>query len=369
MAAPLHIKALRLQHFRNHTALSLQSDARYLLITGANGSGKTNILEAVSLLAGGRGLRRASALHMAQQTSQPQVEWLVSARLQRGELEHQLGIGWQQHPEGDKRQVRIDGTPAKSKDGLLAYVSLNWLTPQMHSLFLEGGSARRKLLDRYVYSFDHAHASRMHQYEQLVRERNRLLSLPRAEAAWFHALEQQMAALSVAIILARRQLLQRLQAASVALPEIFIRPTFMLHGQVEQLLDAHPSALDAEQALQAAYHATRGADVAVGRTQFGAHRSEFYVYFPHGQEAAQCSTGEQKALLLSLVLAHAHALQRWSGIAPILLLDEGGVHLDAQRRAAFFSELIQLGSQCWFTDTDATAFADFPAELMHIPLS
>jgi DNA replication and repair protein RecF len=259
--------------------------------------------------------------------------------------------------ESERRVVKIDGKPAKGQGDLARYLSVAWLTPEMDRLFLEASSGRRRFIDRLVYGFVPDHASRVSAYERAMRERSRLLREGSADPSWLAALEQQMAEAAVAIAAARRDLVARLNQASAAGIGPFPRPEATMEGAVETWLGDGP-ALAAEDRFRESLVESRRRDAEAGGAAEGPHRSDLQViHAERGAPAEQCSTGEQKALLIALVLAAARLRALEHGAAPILLLDEVVAHLDETRRAALFDELVALGAQAWLTGTDRALFA------------
>jgi DNA replication and repair protein RecF len=359
---------LRLSAFRCYAEAAIETDARPVVLTGPNGAGKTNLLEAVSLLAPGRGLRRAKLAELLRRRpaserseSDQGQSWAVAAEVVTLDGTRALGTGSDPAAAGeggrDRRLVRIDGAPARSQQALSEIVSAVWLTPQMDGLFREGPGARRRFLDRLVYAFDPAHAGRISAYEQALRERARLLKTAPREASWLAALEQALAEKAVAIGAARRDMTARLADACAAAIGPFPRAGLGLLGDVERWLGEMP-ALAAEESLRQSLAASRAQDAESGGAAHGPHRSDLAVrHLGKGQEAALCSTGEQKALLIAIVLAHARLLLLEHGRAPLLLLDEVAAHLDGARRDALFAEILALGLQAWMTGTDENLFS------------
>ncbi len=341
----LALTGLTLSHFRSHRSARIGTDARPVAIHGMNGSGKTNILEAVSLLSPGRGLRRASAAEM---TRRPEgLGWKVSALLRSGTETHEIET-WSEN--GAARQVRIDGKAA-SQVALGRIARVLWLIPAMDRLWIEGAEGRRRFLDRMTLSFVPDHADRSLAYEKAMRERNRLLRDQVRDGAWYGALEAQMAEAGQAIHDSRCQALEVLSAAQAQAQTAFPVAELDL-VQTEGEMPA--TAAD----LRAALAESRFRDLAAGRTLVGPHRADLHgVYAAKGVPARDCSTGEQKALLVSLILANARALAERVGAPPILLLDEVAAHLDAPRRAALFDEICALGAQAWMTGTGAELFS------------
>jgi DNA replication and repair protein RecF len=335
---------LALSDFRNHASLLIEARPGFVLLTGENGAGKTNILEALSLLAPGRGLRGAALSEIAR--SDGPGGFAVAARLGDGT---EIGTGTlAAAPE--RRQVRINGAGA-SATALGERLSLLWLTPAMDRLFAESPGGRRRFLDRLVLALAPAHAHHSARYEAAVRARNKLLAEPEsADPAWLSALEAGMAEHGAAIALARAETIAALDARlALAPPGPFARARVALGGW--------QAAEDAEAALAAELRAGRGRDAAAGRALAGPHRSDLLViYADKHQPAERCSTGEQKALLLGIVLAHADLVAERFGSAPLLLLDEVAAHLDPARRAALFDRLAGAG-QVWMSGTEPALFA------------
>ncbi len=368
------LSRLTVSAFRCYARAVMELDPagpRLVVLTGPNGAGKTNLLEAISFLAPGRGLRGAKLAAVDRRVPGRDPDeapvaggesWAVAARLATAAGPVDLGTGRDPAvaPETgrQRRIVKIDGAVAGSQAALAEVAAISWLTPQMDRLFLDGAGERRRFLDRLVFCFDPAHAARVSAYEQSLRERMRLLRDGPADAAWLAALEEQAAAHGVAVAAARRDLVARLDAVAAAADGPFPRAAVALDGAVEGWLAERP-ALAVEDELRARLAQSRGRDADAGRAPWGPHRSDLAVsHRGRAMPAAECSTGEQKALLISLLLAHAR-LQADSRVgSPILLLDEVAAHLDAARRAALFDSLGALGAQAWLTGTDEGLFAD-----------
>lgn len=335
-----------------------QRGARHIVLTGANGAGKTNILEALSLMAPGRGLRGAGLLEMRHRAAQGGDVWGVAAQAEVDGVSLRLGSALDRGHK--KRIVRIDGKDASAQSALAEMLSIVWLTPQMDGLFIEGAQGRRKFLDRLVLSFDPAHAGRLTRLEKNLRQRMKILQGEVAyDARWLGTLEQGLAQDSVAIAHARKdivtRLLQKGSWLSTAAP-LFPVPHLGVEGFAETALETS-KAIDVEEALQKRFFEARPQDTVSGKTSEGAQRSDFTVsYAAKDMPAAQCSTGEQKGLMVSIMLAHASAVQGEKGHAPILLLDEVAAHLDAQRRAQLFDILGAMNGQVFLTGTDAQVF-------------
>ncbi len=361
MDASHAITSLTLENFRNYRTLSLALPPRPVVLRGVNGAGKTNILEAISLLSPGRGLRGAKLRDMdraAPGGKNQSTHWVVAAEVQsRGE---RLRIGTGRDPDAniEKRITKIDGEKVRGAAALAEHVSVQWLTPAMDQVFVEGGTARRKLLDRIVYSFMPEHATRVAAYEQAMRERTRLLTdRQMSDPYWLSVLEQQMAEHAVAVTLARLEVLARLQQSLAEELTHFPRALIGLEGALESWLAEGLSALDVESKFAERLMSLRGVDAARGRASEGPHRSHLNVIHREKEAPAErCSTGEQKALLLSIVLNAAKARATWCGMAPILLLDEVIAHLDVDKRASLFDLIRTLQVQAWMTGTDAADF-------------
>lgn len=342
----LALTSLTLSHFRSHLRADLHLDGRPVGIFGNNGAGKTNVLEAVSLFSPGRGLRRASAAEM---TRRPEaLGWKLKGVLQRPDQTFEVET-WSE--DGAARQVRIDNK-ASNQIALGQICRVVWLVPMMDRLWVEAAEGRRRFLDRIVLSFDPEHAEATLAFEKAMRERNRLLKEQVRDGAWYRVLEAQMGASGYRIHAARQQALARLAKAQEGAETSF--PTADL-----ELVQSEGQMPNSEADYVTALAESRARDLAVGRTLVGPHRSDLIgTYAAKSIAARDCSTGEQKALLVSLVLANARALAASEGAPPILLLDEVAAHLDAGRRAALYDEICALGTQAWMTGTGAELFAE-----------
>jgi DNA replication and repair protein RecF len=352
----LAVVRLTLSDFRCYSFLRLETDPRPVVLTGPNGAGKTNILEALSFLAPGRGLRRARLSEVTRRDGGAEASWAVAARLHRANGPIEIGTG--REPSVDRRVLRIDGQAARSQSALAAVMSVLWLTPAMDRLFSEGAAGRRRFFDRLVLGMDTDHATRAAAYEHAMRERVRLLKEDRFDPAWLAVLEETMARQGVAMATARREAAARLNDACREGIGPFPAAHLTMTGSVEESLDAL-SVEAAETALRDALAASRWRDGEHGGTAEGPHRSDLQVR--HGgkdQPAEQCSTGEQKAVLVAIVLGQARIQAVRKGAPPILLLDEVTAHLDQIRRAALFDELFALRAQSWLTGTDQSLFAE-----------
>lgn len=353
----LFVSELALSHFRSHKHAQMTPDGRPIAIWGPNGAGKTNILEAVSLLSPGRGLRRAASEDMIRRPEA--LGWKVAATLRAGPQMHEVET-WAK--EGGARQVRIDGKPAPQV-ALGRIARILWLVPAMDRLWIEGADGRRRFLDRATMSFDPGHADMVLTYEKAMRERNRLLKDAVRDPAWYGALESQMARAGAAIQASRHAALDLLAGAQEEAETAFPAADLAL---------IHPETTmpETQSDLITAFAEGRARDLAAGRTLNGPHRTDLAaIWRKKGVAAKDCSTGEQKALLVSLILANARALTRDLGAPPILLLDEVAAHLDAQRRAALFDEICVLGAQAWMSATEPVLFTGLGARAQYIEVS
>ena len=355
------VRRLVLADFRSYAALDLDVAGDLVVLTGDNGAGKTNVLEAISLLSPGRGLRRAELADCARDGGSG--SFAVSVEIDVDGMRVQLGTGIDAPEAGGvaSRKCRIDRAPVASASAFADYVRIVWLTPAMDGLFAGPAGERRRFLDRLVLAIDPGHAARVSGLERALRNRNRLLEDPRSDRAWLDATEREVAELAIAVAAARQECVARLAALIVAERDDaspFPWAALALEGEVETLIAEQP-ALAAEEAYRAILRNNRGRDAAAGRTTVGPHVGDLAVrHGPKDADAARASTGEQKALLVGLVLAHAKLVAAMSGIAPIVLLDEIAAHFDPRRRAALYGNLRRLGAQVWLTGADAAAFDD-----------
>ncbi len=360
----ISVKRLTLTDFRCYHYQRLDLDLAPVVLTGPNGAGKTNLLEGLSFLVPGRGLRRARLGEVARRDpagSAPAPRpWGVAAVLRTPMGEVEIGTAYEAAMEGgrDKRIVKVNGEIAKNQAVLAEHASALWLTPQMDRLFLEGPGARRRFLDRLVFDTDPAHAGRVNAYDHALRERMRLLRNGGGDGDWLATLEDTMATRGVAVAAARLDVVRRLDRHLTGKEggEGFPSAEITVLGEIETWLGEGP-ALAAEDRFRARLAAERGRDAAEGRAKTGPHRGDLAVrHLGNGQAASVCSTGEQKALLVALVLATARMRANEHGTAPLLLLDEVAAHLDTRRLEALFDEITRLGAQVWMTGTDAALF-------------
>ncbi len=355
------LRRLTLTDFRCYPHLRLEADDRCIVLTGPNGAGKTNVLEAISYLSPGRGLRRARLGDITRRGGSR--GWAVAASIDGtpgGPVD--LGTGTVPNDPGEtgpleRRQVRVAGESVRGPAALAESVSMAWITPQMDRLFQEDGASRRRFLDRLVYGFDPGHAARVSGYERAMRERARLLKSGMRSDDWVGALENTMAEYGVAVAAARRDAVARLSEDLRETTGPFPAARVAVEGSVEDSLDG-AAAIDAEDAFRDALSRCRGRDAETGGAAVGPHRSDLAVtHLEKDLPARQCSTGEQKALLISLVLADARIGAAQTGVAPVLLLDEIVAHLDEARREALFDQVLEMGVQAWLTGTDKDVFA------------
>lgn len=353
------IRQIGLTDFRNYAAMSLPFRGTHVVITGENGAGKTNLLEAISFLSPGRGMRRATLADVSREGSAN--GFAVNATIATEDGEVQIGTGtFGETPGGEAgRKVRIDGAPQKSADILSEYTRIVWVTPQMDGLFSGPAADRRRFLDRLVLAIDPLHGQRSLDFERSMKARNRLFEEGRSDQRWFDAIETQLAAHGTAIAAARVELVRHLAAMMERLPENgpFPKADLSLEGTLETMLMSGSSAASVEDFYRRQLAENRFRDQSAGRTTEGPHRSDLIVYHrPKAMPAELSSTGEQKALLIGIILSHARLVARITGFAPILLLDEIAAHLDSGRRAALFGIIDELGAQAFMTGTDRALF-------------
>jgi DNA replication and repair protein RecF len=353
---PSRIHRLTLTHFRNYRAASLQTRGDMVVLVGPNGAGKTNCIEAISFLSPGRGLRRATLDDVAD--NQGDGSWAVSAEVEGALGLATLGTGIDAQIFSEKgrdeetatsRRCRIDREPVTSATAFGDHLRMVWLTPAMDGLFMGAASERRRFFDRLVLAIDSQHSSRVSALERSLRSRNRLLEVRNYDDHWCDAIERETAELAVAVAAMLR---------TRGETSVFPSAAIMLDGWMENALINEP-ATSVEDRYREILRASRQRDAAAGRTLDGPHLTDLQViYAPKNMPARDASTGEQKALLIGLVLAHANLVAEMTGITPLLLLDEVIAHLDPDRRIALFNELAKLGAQIWMTGADPAAFAD-----------
>lgn len=356
----LYVDRVMLSNFRSYANMQLDVGANSIVLVGENGSGKTNLLEALSFLSPGRGLRRAKLSHVGKIGSQE--TWAMSARLMTPDGMRQLGSGLIARQDlssitsPDRRIARLDGETLSSPAPFAHILQVAWLTPQMDRLFIEGPSGRRRFLDRLVAAYHPTHSREVNAYEKVMRERGRLLYDGNADPVWLSTLEKRMAEHGVAVAAARLDAIQKLSTAIAQSRSVFPNAQLALVGELEEGLLKYP-AVDVEANFCDRLLTTRALDCKSGRTSIGPHKSDLQVH--HGDKnmpAELCSTGEQKALLIGITLASARLSTHQFGAPPLLLLDEIAAHLDVERRGSLFDELTDIGSQVWLTGTDRSLF-------------
>lgn len=371
-----YIKKLQLTNFRSYETARLDDlGAEPVVLFGPNGAGKTNILEALSFLTPGRGMR-GSRVNDIQRRSHDDIEtqsvsvlrrsgapalqpWAISAAAQTIYDEVRIGTG--ATADLKKRQIRINGEEQKSQASLSEYLACVWLTPQMDRLFLDSSGSRRRFLDRLVFAFDPSHSGRVRRYENALSQRSKILKeYERPDPLWLKGLETNLAETGIAIEAARLDFLQRLQAVcdrtDAQTEKFFPKAVLSLQGDIAQALTSRP-AVEVEAMFLHQLEKTRAADSITGGAATGPHKTDLSVLYAHKNAAAdQCSTGEQKALLLGIILAHSRLLLADRGMPPLILLDEVAAHLDEKRRAALYDRLLDMRSQFWLTGTDQNLF-------------
>jgi DNA replication and repair protein RecF len=348
--APKHaVTRLNLTNFRSYASVEIATGAAPVVLAGANGAGKTNLLDAISLLSPGRGLRGARLSEHTRRgpSAMSEALWAVAATVSRSGESYEIGTGLVSTQGSERRQVRMNGVAAQSSADLGDVVQMLWLTPAMDRLFIESASGRRRFLDRLVLGFDPGHARAATRYETAMRERARLLKFGPRDPAWLDGLEAEMTEAGIAMARARNETVTRLNRALDERIGAFPAAQLSLENDIDPVV------------LRESLARARIRDAEAGRTTVGPHLTDLAVRHTQKRtDARECSTGEQKALLISIVLADARELSRArGGLSPILLLDEIAAHLDAARRAALFDEILELGAQAWMTGTDMAIFA------------
>jgi DNA replication and repair protein RecF len=365
------VRKLTLNNFRNYHAAALETGAKTIVLLGPNGAGKTNLIEAISFFAPGRGLRRATLDEVA--FAEGDGSWAVSAEIEGALGLATLGTGIERPLEDGAsvlRKCRIDREPVGSAAAFADHVRVVWLTPAMDTLFSGAPSERRRFIDRLALAVDAEHGGRVNALERSLRSRNRLLEETRPDAHWLDAVEHETAELAVAVASQRVETLRRLVAVLMSRKGSAFPPAeIALDGWMEQLIPNHPAA-DIEERYRAVLRDNRARDAAAGRTLDGPHLTDLnVVYAAKGTPAAEASTGEQKALLIGLVLAHARLITEMTSFAPLLLLDEVVAHLDPARRAALHVELSQLGAQVFMTGADPALFVEIDSSAQRVEVA
>lgn len=359
-----HLNHLKLSDFRCYHDADLFCDARPVVLTGPNGAGKTNLLEAISFLSPGRGLRRATLGEVSRHRKDDH-SWGVMARVQGLNFSHEIATGIEIGQGSERRLVKIDHELVRSQASLSDYLNVIWLTPQMDRLFQEASSARRRFLDRLIYALDRDHARRLARYEHYLRERIRILKLGIRDPHWLTTLEHHMAESGVAIAASRKHFLELFSQNQTEALGHFPKPILHLNGPLEEWLESEP-ALAVEERLAHLLSLSRERDAETGSASDGPHKSDLKVYFNSFDHLAdQCSTGEQKALLLAIILTTARLKAHSDQRRPIILLDEVVAHLDEKRRQALFEEILNLNMQAWMTGTDSSVFSSMTTKFQH----
>jgi DNA replication and repair protein RecF len=367
----MSVRRLTLNNFRNYHAASLETGAKTIVLVGPNGAGKTNLIEAISFFAPGRGLRRANLDEVA--FSEGDGSWAAAAEIEGALGLATLGTGIERPLEEGAtvlRKCRIDREPVGSAAAFADHLRVVWLVPAMDTLFVGAPSERRRFLDRLALAVDAEHGSRVNALERSLRSRNRLLEEARPDAHWLDAVEHETAELAVAVAGQRVETVSRLDGVLASRKGSAFPPAeIALDGWMEKLIPEHP-AIEIEERYRAVLRDNRARDAAAGRTSDGPHLTDLKVTYAHkGIAAADASTGEQKALLIGLVLAHGRLIAEMTGFAPILLLDEIVAHLDPARRTALHVELAQLGGQVWMTGADPALFAEVGDDAMIVKVA
>ena len=360
------LSRLKLDHFRNYQQADLPIHAGQLVVLGDNGAGKTNLLEAVSLLAPGRGMRRAKTEHLAYRASgfettsgiadddADRLDWAVAATLENEDGTVQIGTGVPPSAKQGNRIMRLEGVTVSQAD-LGSRLAVSWLTPQMDGIFLDSPAARRRFLDRLVIAFDPAHIGRMSRYEKALRQRAHLLTEQRGDESWFSALESVLAETAVAVTAARQSLIKALNQEAARGWFGFPGVELLLGGDTENWLSDMPALAVEDQLMLAARTARLNGDLAMP----GPHASEFQaLHLASQMPANHASTGQQKAMLIAVILAHARLQDRRLGRVPVMLFDDVAAHLDAKRSGALFDAVQSLGGQCWYSGTDDGQFKE-----------
>ncbi|MDP6351626.1 MAG: DNA replication/repair protein RecF [Alphaproteobacteria bacterium] len=355
----LAVTRLMLTDFRSYRSLKVEVGPQPVVLSGVNGAGKTNLLEALSLLAPGNGLRSARLADLVRRGDDGETRWAVAASVEAAQGRVEIGTGRDPERDTDRRLIRIDGETVRGQAALAEHLNLIWLTPNMDRLFLDGAPARRRFFDRLVYGVDSGHARRLGAFQRCMSARARVLRDGPADPVWLNAIEETMAEHAVAVGAARRDAVQRLQAALGAGAAPFPAVALTIRGHVEDWLDGMP-AVDVEARLRESLAAARAQDAEAGGATIGPHRSDLEVHhLDKDLPAGQCSTGEQKMLLVAIVLADARLHAARGGRVPVLLLDEIAAHLDSAHVAALIEAICDLGAQAWLTGTDSSLFARF----------
>jgi len=365
------IRRVTLTNFRSYRAAALATADKPIVLFGPNGAGKTNLLEAISFLAPGRGLRRAALDEVA--FREGDGSWAVAAEVEGALGLATLGTGIERRvDEGEtaSRACRIDREPVGSAVAFADHLRVIWMVPAMDTLFTGAPSERRRFLDRLALAVDAEHAGRVNALDRALRSRNRLLEERQPDTQWLDAVEHETAELAVAVASLRAETVSRLATVLASRRGSAFPPVeIALDGWMEKLIQAHP-ALEIEERYRTVLRENRARDAAAGRTLDGPHLTDLaVVYADKGIAAADASTGEQKALLIGLILAHARLIAAMTGFPPVLLLDEVVAHLDPSRRRALHQELAQVGAQVWMTGADPALFVEVADDATMVEVS
>ncbi len=366
----LSVKRINLSNFRNYEAFRLEINDKPVVITGLNGVGKTNLLEAISFLTPGRGFRGAKLEEVQKHKSNNKAGWAVSSLINFQGEDVNIGTGFDNVK--NKRIIRINQENQRSQASLAEYMQVLWLTPQMDRLFMDSSYARRKFLDRLIFSFDTAHIGRISKYEKNIRQRMHILKNSHSpDDKWLSSIESIIAETGVAIAAARLEITQKLQDSIndyLRTDKAFLIPNLNVDGFVENLLNEKP-AIEVEDIFLSNLKLNRSKDGRTEKTEFGVHRTDFKVFNQQNGIAAEiCSTGEQKSMLIAIILSHAWLIKGERGNAPILLLDEIIAHLDENRREALFNRIFDLKSQSFMTGTDKSYFDNLKNKVQYVEL-
>jgi DNA replication and repair protein RecF len=371
----LSIKRLKLTNYRCYEFARLEVDDRPVVLTGPNGAGKTNLLEAISYLVPGRGLRGAKLSDVGRNVSalgENRLGWAVAAQIGHDGKIVDIGTGLDtgySDPNRERRVIKIDGKNRMRQSELGKYASALWLTPQMDQLFIGGSSSRRRFLDNLIIGIDRDHAGLVSAYEHSMRSRNKLLKENRRDEKWLGSIEEDIARYGVAVAAKRQDVVERLNQLAQADPGTFPSAHITIIGLIESLLDEFP-ALEVEERVRSELVTLRSTDNDMRGPKIGPHRSDLVVLnVTSGLEASQCSTGEQKALLVRIILAATSLNALEKGQIPLLLLDEVAAHLDTTRRKALFDTICKMGIQAWMTGTDEQIFRSLGTRVQHFSIS
>ena len=351
-----YVSNLTIHNFRNHKALSIDSNAKFILILGQNGSGKTNILEAISMLSAGRGLRNCKNTDIITDFNKDLAEWAVNVDYFHAGLNHKilLGCKFKNILSSAKKVIKINDEELKRKSDILDIFRVIWFTPQMESLFLESSSIKRKFLDRMTFNFFPEHAKQVAEYEYFLQSRNKILSDTAWNENWLKQVEMKITTLSIQIIENRMNCIKMINSFLSTFKTSYLKPLVFVKGEIESILETDKmSAID--KLIIDKLKQSRGHDARSKRCSIGAHKSEMIVINREKNIIANlCSTGEQKSMIIALLLGQSYAIYSHSKISPILLLDEIFAHLDNTRKEDLILELRRTPSQIWISSTDTT---------------